>query len=103
MGTSSANWRGIVHRSGGVLVGVSAQFHFGNYGIDTANAPEITGTAAATISAAAAQSDTATINAVQATGWASWWNATASDLVSAGAPAGTLVTACRDWFLHTTF
>lgn len=100
MGTGTANWRGIVHRSGGAVVGVGAQFHFGLYGIDTPAAPELSAADAATVKAAAAQSDTATINAVQATGWATWWNTTATGLTNAGAPAGTLVTACRDWFLN---
>lgn len=103
MGTSSANWRGVVHRSNGQLVGIGNAFHFGLYGIDTGPWSEVLPTAAASIQAAAAQSDSATVSAVLATAWASDWAATANALNAAGAPAGTLVTSCRDWFNNTTF
>ena len=101
MGGGVANWYGIVHRNPGTLVGLSARFHFGTWQIDTGEWAEITPTEAASIQAACAQSDTATVNAVMATGWASDWTATA--LANAGAAAGVLPTALRDWMNHVSF
>lgn len=103
MGTSSANWRGVVHRSAGAVVGVGNSFHFGTYGIQTGAWAEISPSDAAAIKSASAQSDTATVNAVLASAWATDWTSTAAALSNAGAPAGVLPTACRDWFNNVSF
>lgn len=103
MGGGVSNWYGIIHRQPGVLVGVSARFHFGAWGVDTVDWTEIPPSEAAAIKYGASQSDTATVNAVMASGWASDWTATATALSNAGAPAGVLPTAVRDWMNHVSF
>ena len=99
MGTSTVNWRGIVHRTAGALVGVSARVHFGDYSIDIGEAPEMSPADASTVKAQAAQSVAAMVSAIGSTAWASWWTGAQSAFTAAGAPAGSLGAAARDWFL----
>lgn len=107
-GTSSVNWRGIVHRCAGQVAGIAAQVHFGTYNVNTSESPEIGESDAHTIQTLAAvtpsqAADAALVSAIQGTAWSSWWSSTATALTNAGAPAGTLLAACRDWFGAVTF